>query len=144
MLETGVALALIMTAFEIYAITRLRPERWDPETEWWMAKPLYKLGPWIERSPLRSLVFSLGLSFVLGLLFAPGANLAVLIGGVLSTILVQPYYGLRRLAPKIREQVIDVASTVRGTARKALPSPTDEPTRVRRISSPIRWFRERH
>jgi hypothetical protein len=115
MLTTGIALAVIMAAFEIFVVTRLRPEYFTDQ-EWRWAKPLYRLGPWVEKSALRSLVFSLALSFAIGVLFAPGANIAVLIGGVLSTVIVQPYYSARRISPKVRGHVVDAKATVKRAA----------------------------
>ncbi len=60
----------------------------------------------------------MALSFVVGWLFAPGANIVVLIGGLLSTLLVQPAYALRRALPKLRGRLTDVTAAVR-TARSA-------------------------
>lgn len=96
---TGLLLALSVAALELYLVHSFRPEAFKPENHqvWsrWLWKVVHHIGPWIERSPMNGLLFSLGLSVGIGFMF-PAAGVIVMIAGVLSTLLTQPVYAARR------------------------------------------------
>lgn len=94
-LTTGLVLMLVMTAFEVYINRTLRPEKYHKEVYPLImrlfVRPMFYLGPWIAKSPLNGIVFSLGLSVMVGRLF-PATGVMIFMAGVGSTVIVQPYY----------------------------------------------------
>lgn len=52
------------------------------------------LGDLLERTKVGSALFSLGLSVLLGMLFG-AAGLIVFVSGILSTVIIQPWYAMR-------------------------------------------------
>ena len=121
-LTTGLVIMAIMTGFELYVVRSLRPEKFRPDmyskyTSWAM-KYVYKVGPWIEKSALHSLVFSLALSIGIGLIY-PIAGIAAFVGGVGSTVAIQPYYMAVRVARRTkgsyRNKVIPAVQKTKNT-----------------------------
>lgn len=103
-LQMGFVLMFIMAGIEIYVNNVFRPEKYRPETYPALVRPVMRLvhhlGPLIESSAVYALLFSFALSVLLGFIY-PIAGIAAFIGGVGSTLLVQPYYlGKRILAQK--------------------------------------------
>ena len=110
MLALGFTIVIISMIFEIMVVRELRPEKWRWKVAsyrgWrhWMAvvtRPIYSIGPWLEHSTLNSLIFSLCVSIGIGVLF-PAAGVAVLIGGIGSTLATQPYYAGRRKLDSVK------------------------------------------
>lgn len=64
-------------------------------------KKVYDLGPWIQADTMHSIIFSFGISIVLGLIF-PAMGVIAFMGGVASTCLTQPYYWVLRKVEFIR------------------------------------------
>lgn len=106
LLTLGLVLSASVAGMELYIVHTFRPERFEPESHpvWsrWFWKQVHKLGPWIEKSPVNGLIFSLGLSVAIGMVF-PAAGVAVMLAGVVSTIATQPVYGARRMIKDVRQ-----------------------------------------
>lgn len=99
LLTLGLTLAVFEAIGELYVVHNFRPEKFKPElyTQWtrWAWKLVHQLGPWIEKSPVNTVIASIGLSFVLGMMF-PAMGVAVFLGAIASTCITQPYYAVRR------------------------------------------------
>lgn len=107
-LQMGFVLMFIMAGIELYVNTMFRPEKFKPETYpqglRQVMQLVHQLGPIVEANAVYSLLFSIGLSVLLGMIY-PMAGIAAFIGGIGSTLLVQPYYmGKRVLATKAKTQ----------------------------------------
>lgn len=99
LLTLGLVLSCTVAGLELYIVRTFRPEKFKPETHpsatRWFWFLVHRLGPWIEKSPVNGLLFSLGLSIGIGIIF-PAAGVAVMLAGVASTIMTQPYYAAHR------------------------------------------------
>lgn len=99
LLGTGLVLALAVVGLELYLVHSFRPELFRPDDyqPWsrWLWRLAYQLGPWIEKKPAHGLIFSVGLSVAIGMIF-PAAGVIVMMAGVVSTIATQPVYAARR------------------------------------------------
>lgn len=99
LLTLGLVLAGCVAGMELYIVHSFRPEKFKPESypSWsrWFWELVHHLGPWIEKSPVNGLLFSLGLSVAIGIVF-PAAGVAVMLAGIASTIATQPVYAARR------------------------------------------------
>lgn len=86
LLTTAVLLGLISATLEIYLVRKSRAVNW-----------LLRRAGWVP------IVFSMTLSVVLGTVFG-AAGVIVMFAGVLSTVIVQPYYWLT--SPKTKEKLV--------------------------------------
>lgn len=93
--QLGLAITAISIGLELFIIKQLRPDKFDPTMFAWWSRPFmrqaYKLGPWIDKSSLHSLSFSIVLSLVFEKLF-PAVGMAMFIGGVGSSVVLQMVY----------------------------------------------------
>lgn len=107
LLTLGLVLAGSVAGLELYIVHTFRPESYVPEDHYvatrWFWVVVYKLGPWIEKNPMNGLLFSLGLSIAVGVLF-PAAGVAVMLAGIASTIMTQPVYMCVRKYRQIRDR----------------------------------------
>lgn len=90
----------VMLAAELYVVTQIRPEKFNPTDYNWkitrlIMRQVYKLGPWVERTTFNSLIFSFILSVLVGMMY-PVAGIIGLVGGIGSTVAIQPYYMWQR------------------------------------------------
>lgn len=121
-LTTGLILAIVVAGLEIATFHALVPGRWSgwkPDVSGivFVVRPLaklficiinaisrqvYNLGPWVEAKPIHSLMFSFGLSVMLGSFF-PAGGVASVIGAAGSTCFTTAiYYPMVRLSRKAR------------------------------------------
>lgn len=107
LLTLGLMLAGSVALFELYIVKTFRPEKFQADTHptWsrWFWKLVHQLGPWIEKSPVNGLLFSLGLSISIGVIF-PAAGIAVMLAAITSTLLTQPVYMCVRKYRAIKER----------------------------------------
>lgn len=96
----GLALMFVQVGMELYCVFEMRPEKFFPEdysnklTRFFMSK-LFKLGPWVEKNPINSFIFSMALSIGLGAMW-PVAGAAAAISALGSTLVCQMVYIPRR------------------------------------------------
>lgn len=107
MLALGLILAMSVAAFELYIVHTFRPEHYVADDHYPVTRVLwifiYKLGPWIEKSPMNGLIFSFGLSIGIGIIF-PAAGVVVMLAGIASTIMTQPVYMALRKYNQIKDR----------------------------------------
>lgn len=84
MLQMGMTLAVIMATFEIYC-----------------HRSFPRLGKYVEKSATTSLVFSMVLAVLMGMIF-PSSGVIALMGAVGGTVIVQPYYVSIRKARQVK------------------------------------------
>lgn len=105
LLTLGLVLAGSVAGLELYIVHTFRPEKFQPDTHpgytRWVWKLVHQLGPWIEKNPVNGLLFSLGLSVMVGVVF-PAAGVAVMLAGIASTLLTQPVYAAKRKIEELR------------------------------------------
>lgn len=116
MMMMVIAMVFVQTAIEFMVVFALQPHKLDLRqydhylNEGAVGKikhkvitrtmiKLYKLGPWLEKSETNSLIFSLGLSFAMGVMF-PAAGIISFMGAVGSTVLGFPLYKILRTVRK--------------------------------------------
>ena len=83
LLEMAVLMAVLFMGFEIYCVVKFP-----------------RLGKIIESKAGLSLAFSLGLSYFVEVLF-PASGIILMIAAIMSTIMIQPFYAMRRDWEKI-------------------------------------------
>lgn len=87
MFTMGITLAVILATFEIYC-----------------HRSFPRLGKFIQKSAMSSMIFSMTLAVGLGVIF-PASGVVALMGAVGATVLVQPYYFAIRNIPKAKQLV---------------------------------------
>lgn len=81
------ALIAASIAFEIYLVKRFK-----------------RLLAFLEKGGMRTLIFSLGLSYILGWIFG-AAGMVVMIAGLVSTVIMQPIYKVWRLMRHVKKVI---------------------------------------
>lgn len=112
MLVMGLVMAFIELFIEFVFVLSLRPEKFDPakfnkydgtpggalkkKASIAIWSRVYNLGPWLEADKMHSMIFSIVMSIVLGMLF-PVTGIIAFFGAVGSTVVGQPLYTMLRL-----------------------------------------------
>ncbi len=93
--QLGIMVCVISVGLEFFIIRELNPRKFKPDNYSVITRPImrqvYKIGPWVDKSAMHALGFSIIISLIMAEIF-PAIGMAMFIGGMGSTVIMQIFY----------------------------------------------------